>query len=163
MIMDYRTLSRIASAQYDAQKMRLEGTADRLDILRKELERFHEVPAAKREFKRTWALAKLEDTEKTFKREMEQISEEDREHFGQMRAFSKTIKTVVYLSVALSVADLLKRTGGYMDMALLGAGAATIAAALGAMVERFIGGTLEGASKNIEKAIAECRDRLSQR
>ncbi|MCI0503334.1 hypothetical protein L0Y65_01330 [Candidatus Micrarchaeota archaeon] len=157
---DYRTLSKIASAQYDAQRMRLPGTADRLDILRKELERFHDAPQDKREIKRRWALAKLEDTERTFQREMGQIGEEDRWHIEQMRGISKAVKTVVHISVILSVTDMLKRTGSYMDIALLMAGGATVAATLGLMAERFLGGTLEGAAKNIQKAIGECRDAL---
>lgn len=160
MNMDYRTLSKIASAQFDARKMRLEGTADRLDILRKELERFHDAPQDKREIKRKWALAKLEDTEKTFMRELERIDEDDRWHIEQMRGISRAIKTVMYIAVTLSVADLLRLTGSYLDIGLLMAGGAAVAATLGTMVERFVGGTLEGAAKNIQKAIGECREAL---
>lgn len=152
-------------ARYDAQKMRLTGTADRLGILRKELSRYHEVPDEGREIKRRWALAKLEDTERTFVREKEQVSQEDLEHFDSMRSISKFMKTAVYLGLTATVMNMLNHVaGGSMaDIALVLAGGAAMAIAMSRMVERFIGGNIESASRNIEKAIKECRDALQRR
>ncbi len=152
-------------ARYDAQKMRLTGTADRLGILRKELSRYHEVPADKREIKKRWALAKLDDTEKTFAKEKEQISQEDQEHFDSMRSICRCTKTVAYLGLTATVMDMLNRVaGGSMaDIALVLAGGAAMAIAMGRMAEKFIGGTIESVTQNIEKTIGECRDALNKR
>jgi hypothetical protein len=163
MIMDYRTLTRIASAQYDAQRMRLPGTADRLDILRREMERFHEFGGERLETKKKWARAKLEDIERTLVREKEQITEEDREHFESMRAVSKCVKTVMYLGTTAIVMDMLKRVaGGTMaDIGLVVAAGAAFAVMMSKLVERFFGGTFESAQRNIEKALTECKESLA--
>jgi len=163
MIMDHRTLSRIASAQYDAQRMRLPGTADRLDILRREMEKFHEFRGDRLETKKKWARAKLEDIERTLVREKGQISEEDREHIESMRSISKCVKTVMYLGVTAIVMDMLKRVaGGTMaDIAFVVTAGAAAAVMMSRLVERFFGGTFESASRNIEKAVSECKEALT--
>jgi hypothetical protein len=164
MIMDYRALTRIASAQYDAQRMRLPGTADRLDILRREMERFHDFRGEKLDTKKKWALAKLEDIERTLGREKEQITDEDREHFESMRSVSRCVKTVMYLGITAIVMDMLKRVagGGMADIALVLAAGAAVTLTMSKLVERFFGGTFESASKNIQKAVLECKEALKQ-
>jgi hypothetical protein len=163
MIMDYRTLSRIASARYDAQRMRLPGTAERLDILRKEMGRFHEFRGDKLETKKKWARAKLEDIERTLVREKKEITEEDREHIENMRAISKCVKIVMYLGITATVMDMLKRVaGGTMaDIGLVVAGASAVTVMMSRLIERFFGGTFESAQRNIEKALSECKESLA--
>jgi hypothetical protein len=160
-MVDYRTLSRIASAQYDAQRMRLPGTADRLDILRKELERYHELPSDRQEIRRKWAIAKLEDIERTFRDEKGRLDHEDKEYFDQMKAISKTIKTAIYLFFTVNVISTLGRGVETMSDMFLAIGTNAIIALLASSAAgRFIGGNFDEVAKNIENAISECRNTL---
>ncbi len=162
-MVDYRTLSRIASARYDAQRMRLPGTADRLEILRKELERYHEVPENKREIKRRWAIAKLEDIERTYRTERGRLNGEDELHFGQMRAVCRLIQISIWLFFTVNVIGSL--SAGMQTYAGIGAtlgGNALIALGSSAIVGRFFGGDFNSVTKKIERTIRKCKQRLDE-
>ncbi len=164
MAVNFRTISKIALAQYDAGRMRLPGTADRLGVLRREMRKFHEYEGEMREAKRRWALARIEDTRQTLSRERMGISGEDRVHFHHMRSACKAIKTASYLALTVTVAQLLRQAAGgtTADIAMvLGAGAGS-GVLIGALIDRLFGGTFDIAYKNIEKAILECKDAFSR-
>ncbi|MFH0885018.1 MAG: hypothetical protein V1861_04870 [Candidatus Micrarchaeota archaeon] len=162
--MHHRTVSRISSAHYDAQRMRLPGTAERLDILRREMKRFHEFRDEKLEMKRKWAFAKLEDIERTLAWEKEHITDVDMEHIENMQTISKCIKTVIYLGTTAMVIDMLNRIteGAVAEIAFVFATGASVAIMMSKLVDRFIGGTFEDAAKNIEIVVSECKEALRQ-
>ncbi len=159
-----RTLSRIASAQFDAERMSLPQTAGRLGALRRELDRFIELTPESREKKKAWALAKLEDTERTFRSEIRNIPKEDVRHIEFMRAIAKTVGTIANLAIVLGLMDFVRKSAGgpMSDLPLAFAGAIALVAATSILLTKFVGGTLEGAAKNIEKAIGDCRNTLTR-
>lgn len=144
--------------------MRLPGTAERLRILRNEMEKFHSLSPDKLALRKKWAQAKLADIERTLVREKGEITEEDKSHFDMMRSVTRLLKTLVYLGVTAMAMDLLKKTaGGTMtDIGLVLGGCAGLAVTMSKIVERFFGGNFESVSDGIRKALVQCKDALGR-
>jgi hypothetical protein len=155
-------LTRLSSAQWDAHRLSLDGTADRLGIIRREFERFHEVPAQRRQDKIRWALAKVAETERALSIEAGRMGEEEREAFYQKGLVSKLIKTVSYFFIIGATAEFLQKGGTYMSTALTLATAVVSGLLVRTAMDRLFGGTIESAKGNIGRALGECRDTLER-
>jgi hypothetical protein len=74
----YSTLRKLSSARNRATDIGLDQTAERLEILRKRLSEFKDIPAEFREKRLRWASGKLEDTRKTLEKEASAFNEDAR-------------------------------------------------------------------------------------
>jgi hypothetical protein len=71
----YSTLRKLSSARNRATDIGLEQTAERLEILRKRLCEFKDIPAEFREKRLRWASGKLEDTKSMLEKEVSSLDE----------------------------------------------------------------------------------------
>ena len=62
-------LSRLASARNTAEQAGLEETAQRIDVLRRELSSFKDLPAVSRAARAAWAISKVDETRASMQRE----------------------------------------------------------------------------------------------
>jgi hypothetical protein len=153
------TLRKLSSAQSRAAELGLEGTAERLGILRRQLEGFKDLPLQLREKRLRWAVAKLEDTQATMKKELEAAKEEKKESFDwDRRAMASLTKAGVFIA---SLALAFRLMGSYEDWTF------TIAASVGAgvlavnrVVDLFLGAGFDSILRNMEDALEDCRDGL---
>jgi hypothetical protein len=76
-MVSYRTLSKLASARNRAEQAGLSDIAERIELLRKELRGFHELPSELRVSKICWAKGKVEETKKAMEQELEQPYKEE--------------------------------------------------------------------------------------
>ena len=66
-----KAVSRLASARNIAEQAGLNQTAERLELLRKKLTRFKDLPAIQRASEASWAIAKVDETKENLAREVQ--------------------------------------------------------------------------------------------
>lgn len=97
-----RMASRLAGARNVAEQAGLEGTAERLELLRKELSALKDLPDARRAEKASWALAKMEETRRCMESEARSPKEALRERQARHDARALLAKTALCAGSVLS-------------------------------------------------------------
>ncbi|NYZ73895.1 hypothetical protein H0O00_02020 [Candidatus Micrarchaeota archaeon] len=166
MVTNVRALSfKIAAAGLRAQGMNLPGTAERLETLRMHLAKFKEIPDESKEKTLTWALAKLEETERALEKEARSIKMTNSP--DTMKATVSIIKTSGFLGLAYMAAEMFRQLDAShaprMNVVFVAFGFLACGVLLSAIMDNVLGnGTLEDGVARIKNVIDECKAGLSR-
>ncbi len=156
-----RTLTRIYAAQFRAEAMSLEGTAGRLEALRRQLSNYKDLSEDRRRDKLRWALAKLDDTEKALEREAAnaRVSEGREEFEHKSKAIGRVTKFIGYIGVLQFASEAFSRLAGttYLNLAIPAAITAAAFIAVSKAVDAVVGASFEESVKRLGNAIEDCR------
>jgi hypothetical protein len=150
-----KTLSRLASARNRAEQAGLDATAERLELLRKELARFSTISPERRADKAAWAIGKVEETKIALAKELETpgLVLSDRRAMKDSGAILAKIGLCVCTMFGAMIAILQSETSRF----LIGAGF-LLATLAGAGVINHMIGSKDG--KESAKAIGEILDEV---
>ncbi|MEW6036326.1 MAG: hypothetical protein AB1529_06955 [Candidatus Micrarchaeota archaeon] len=156
-----RTLTRIYAAEVRAEAMSLEGTAGRLEALRRQLSDYKNLSEDRRRDKLRWALAKLDDTEKSLEKEAAgaRAGEESRQFEHKSKAIGRVAKFVGYIGVLQFASEAFSRLAGstYLSLAVPAAIAAAAFIFVSKAVDAVVGTSFDESVKRLGNAIEECR------
>jgi len=99
--MMHRTRRKLAAVQIIAANLHLEGTAGRLDVLRRQLETFHNLQDDAYDLRLGWAIEKINDTQRTLEKEVDALrGSGDRDSIEDS---ARPLRRLCKLSIAASV------------------------------------------------------------
>jgi len=161
-----KTLHRLAAAQAEARGSNMQGTADRLQVLHRELSAFKSAEPRIRERKMAWALAKLEDTRKTLSREGKEAAKELEE--SRIEQFAGLIKRGIFLGLTMwamgAVHRIGREGGGFPEIAQLFIGVGVFGSLACMLADRILCGIRpEHAARKIAGLIDECARMIRER
>ena len=148
-------IRKLALAEYRAKGIGLEGTGDRLEILRKRLEEYKDLPEGKRDERLRWAVSKIEDTRRALEKELNDPDciERRKERQSDNATMATLAKAAMFIGAIGAGIELAKVIGMLSPMIMFPA--AFIATKF---INWFMGVHDPNASvRKIQSAIDECR------
>ncbi|HSB47160.1 MAG TPA: hypothetical protein VLD37_04035 [Candidatus Bilamarchaeum sp.] len=162
-MVSYAVLRKLSSARNSAGDAGLGGTAERLDILRRRLAEYKDIPAEGREKRLRWAAGKVEDTRETLRKELCAMGDETRREIehrsGDGAILAKGAGFLAFAWLTFRAIDAIE------DHAfLLIAGGIAAFTAFTGFIDNFIGPVSFEKTKNgIEDALSQCARAIERR